>query len=164
MAQLGGPVISTLAMGQASSPIFLPGTADILLTQEMSEILRPGFLEMLKEGGTILMNMEKRIPQGAAEGGYPALESIRQTLAGYRVGDLCKGLAQSLGDAQGQYVNVVTLGALSTVEPFASIPPEFWWQALADGSPNEAVRWFNRRAFQAGRESVRKSEPGGHRR
>lgn len=47
MAQMGGPVISTFGCGAVASPVLLPGSADCLIAMEQSEVLRPGFLEML---------------------------------------------------------------------------------------------------------------------
>lgn len=153
MAQLGGPVTSTFAMGAVHSPVFLPGTADVLIALEQSEVLRPGFAAMLKPGGTILLSTEKRIPAGLKKDEYPELEKIRMELADYRVLEF-DGLAacRTLGDEAGQLANVVTLGLLSTLPPFDAFPVEFWWQALMDGSPQEGMRRANFRAFEAGRQ------------
>ena len=77
MAQMGGPVISTFACGKASSPVFLPGTADCLIAMEKSEVLRPGFLDMLKPGGTVLLaDTGHPAPGIAAKEQYPIDEQI----------------------------------------------------------------------------------------
>lgn len=152
MAQLGGPVVSTFAMGRVRSPEFLPGTADALIALEAGEVLRPGFLESLKEGGTILLNTERRLPAGLKPEQYPELESILRELEGFRVVKF-DGLqiCREIGDEAGQLVNVAALGLLSTVPPFSGFPVEFWWQALLDGSPTADSRKANFSAFQAGR-------------
>ncbi|MFQ5653004.1 MAG: thiamine pyrophosphate-dependent enzyme, partial [bacterium] len=48
MAQLGGSVISTFACGKVDSPIPAPSSVDVLVAMEVGEVLRPGFLELLK--------------------------------------------------------------------------------------------------------------------
>ena len=72
MAQMGGPVISTFGCGTVQSPVLLPGTADCLIAMEKSEVLRPGFLEMLRPGGTVVLANTKILPVGLAEADYPA--------------------------------------------------------------------------------------------
>lgn len=152
MAQLGGPVISTLAVGKVHSPTFLPKTADILIALEASEVLRDGFLEMLKEDGTILLNLERRIPPGMDPEEYPEIDDIRKELDGYNVIEFdaleeCK----KAGDTEGRFVNVVTLGLLSTIPPFRRFAIEYWWKALMDCSPTDFLKKANFAAFNAGR-------------
>jgi indolepyruvate ferredoxin oxidoreductase alpha subunit len=85
MAQMGGPVISTFGCGQVSSPVLLPGTVDCLIAMEKSEVLRLGFLEMLKPGGTILMANTKIVPPGLPEDRYPTDEQIHACLGDFHV-------------------------------------------------------------------------------
>lgn len=63
MAQMGGPVISTFGCGEVFSPALVPGTANVLIAMEKAEVLRPGFLDLLEPGGTVLHG---RYPHPAA--------------------------------------------------------------------------------------------------
>jgi indolepyruvate ferredoxin oxidoreductase alpha subunit len=152
MAQMGGPVISTFACGDVKSPVLLPGTVDCLIAMEKSEVLRPGFLEMLKPGGTILLASTKILPLGLSEEQYPADAQVAESLAGYRVIEvnvLAKAL--DLGDASGRIANVVMMGVLSTLEPFNVFPFELWLKALKKVSPRPVLWASNYVAFNAGR-------------
>ena len=71
MAQLGGPVISTFSCGEVFSPVLASRTADALVVMEISEILRPGFLNLLKKGGTIIINTFKVLPINTKNEEYP---------------------------------------------------------------------------------------------
>ena len=152
MAQMGGPVISTFSCGRVHSPVLLPGKADCLITMEMSEVLRPGFLEMLKEGGTILMAQTKIVPQNLPEDQYPSMEQIRGAVKSYALVEMdVLAKAIELGDLTGQVANVVMMGALSNIAPFDAIPHDLWLQALKDQSPTPALWAANYRAFEEGR-------------
>ena len=152
MAQLGGPVISVFACGNAYSPILAPGSVDVLVTMEAGEILRPGFLDLLKPGGTILFNRYTLLPVTAKKSDYPPVEDIRSSLEGYRVISFdAYRTAEDLGDHTGRTANVVVLGLLSSIEPFNFIPLETWLEALMSVSPTDVVKLANQRAFTAGR-------------
>ena len=155
MAQMGGPVISTFACGRVHSPVLLPREADCLIVMEVSELLRPGFLDMLRPGGTILVARTVMVPQGMKAEDYPSLEAIRPHLAPWRVVEVdVLSAAVELGDASGRSANVVMMGGLSTIEPFAAIPEGIWLKALAEVTPPPA--WpGNYRAFLSGRDLCR---------
>jgi indolepyruvate ferredoxin oxidoreductase alpha subunit len=150
MAQLGGSVISTFSCGKVYSPILAPGSVDVLVVMEMSEVLRPGFLELLKPGGKILLNMFRAVPVTMKAEDYPRFEEIEAVLAGYDVikMDAAK-IARELGDKAGRTANVVVLGKLSTLEPFSNIPREVWLSALMSVSPNDLIKSANRLAFDS---------------
>lgn len=152
MAQMGGPVISTFSCGKVCSPVLLPGTADCLVSMEMSEVLRPGYIDMLKPGGTVLLAKTQVLPYGVSEDAYPTPEQIKESLTAYNVveADVLEE-ALKLGDASGRSANVVMMGALSTLEPFAGFPVELWLQALKNVSPKPAIWAANYAAFNAGR-------------
>jgi len=155
MAQMGGPVISTFACGAVSSPVLLPGTADCLIVMEKSEVLRPGFLDLLRPGGTILLASTRILPEGLAEDAYPSDARLQEILAGYQVIEvdpLQKAVA--LGDPTGKIANVILMGILSTLSPFDLFPVELWWQALQKVNPKASVWAANYAAFNAGRASV----------
>ena len=152
MAQMGGPVISTFSCGRVCSPVLLPGTADCLVSMEVSEVLRPGFTDMLKPGGTVLLAKTKILPYGADEAAYPSDEQVKGALSAYNVVEIdVLEEALKLGDASGRIANVVMMGALSTLAPFAGFPVELWLQALKSVSPKPAIWTANFAAFNAGR-------------
>jgi indolepyruvate ferredoxin oxidoreductase, alpha subunit len=153
MAQMGGPVISTFACGDIHSPVFLPGTADCLIVMEKSEVLRPGFLEMLKPGGAILLASTRLVPQGLPDERYPTGEQIYEGLSPYRVIDVdVLGEAFKLGDLSGRTANVVMMGILSTLPPFDVFPKELWLNALKRANSKPAVWAANYAAFERGRQ------------
>ncbi|NQS98483.1 MAG: 2-oxoacid:acceptor oxidoreductase family protein [candidate division Zixibacteria bacterium] len=152
MAQLGGPVISTFSCGEVFSPVLAPGSADVLVVMEVSEILRPGFLELLKPNGTIIINDFTALPVNVKKEDYPAFEDIEKLLDGYNVIKIdANKSAYEIGDKSGRTANVVVIGLLSTIEPFNRIPEEIWLSALMSVSPNDMAKAGNRRAFEKGR-------------
>ncbi len=157
MAQMGGPVISTFSCGKVSSPTLLPGTADCLVSMEFSEVLRDGFIKMLKPGGTILLAPTKIYPYGLPEDQYPAEADIVNPLKEYNL-ILVDVLAEAikLGDSAGRSANVVMIGALSTLPPFSDFPAEYWLQALKSVSPTPPIWNANHAAFSAGRKMMEK--------
>ncbi|KJS00342.1 MAG: pyruvate ferredoxin oxidoreductase [Desulfobulbaceae bacterium BRH_c16a] len=152
MAQMGGPVISTFACGKVHSPVLLPGEADCLIAMEMSEMLRPGFLELLRAGGTILAARTVIVPQGMKAEDYPDLADIRRATAGFHLIEVdVLAAALKLGDSSGRTANVVMMGATSRIAPFDRIPEGLWLRALQEVTPGPA--WAgNYQAFLAGRE------------
>ncbi|MBW2031535.1 MAG: 2-oxoacid:acceptor oxidoreductase family protein [Deltaproteobacteria bacterium] len=153
MAQMGGPVISTFSCGKVHSPVLFPGSADCLITMEVSEILRPGFLDLLKEGGTILISKTSIIPQVITPEEYPAPERIKGALGEYRIIEVdALGSAIEIGDKTGRVANVVMIGALSRIAPFNGFPLDLWLEAIRKVSPNPAFWAANYAAFMAGRE------------
>ncbi len=155
MAQMGGPVISTFACGDAVSPVLMPGTADVVIALEQSEVLRPGFLDMLKPGGTVLLAATRIVPSGLAERDYPTDQQLDKVLPPYRVirVDVLKQ-ALALGDPTGRMANVVMLGLLSTLPPFDVFPAELWQEALRQANPRRNVWSANYAAFNSGRNLV----------
>jgi indolepyruvate ferredoxin oxidoreductase alpha subunit len=153
MAQMGGPVISTFACGDVASPVLLPGTVDCLIVMEKAEVLRPGFLDLLRPGGTLLMADTRILPQGMNPQRYPDDAKLDELLAPFQritVDPLQRAIA--LGDPSGRIANVILMGLLSRLEPFDRFPLELWWQALRRTNPKPAVWAANYAAFNAGRE------------
>jgi len=152
MAQLGGSVISTFSCGEVFSPILAPGTADVLVVMEISEVLRPGFLELLKPGGTIIFNNFTAIPANAKPEDYPDSKKIEDLLSGYKIIKIdANKVAYDLGDKSGRTANVVVIGLLSTIAPFSDIPEDIWMSALMSISPGDNAKSANQMAFKAGR-------------
>lgn len=152
MAQLGGPVISTFSCGNVSSPVLAPGSVDVLIVMEVSEVLRPGFLDLLKPNGTILFNNFSVLPVALKREDYPDVNNIFNMLKGYNVISVdANKIAYELGDTNGKTANVVVLGLLSTIVPFNSIPEKVWLSALMSISPSDFIKAANKLSFEAGR-------------
>jgi indolepyruvate ferredoxin oxidoreductase alpha subunit len=152
MAQLGGPVISTFSCGSVYSPVLAPGSVDVLIVMEIGEVLRPGFLELLKPNGTILFNNFSVLPVAMKREDYPDVDKIFDALKEYQVIKIdANKIAYGLGDSNGKTANVVVLGLLSSIAPFNSIPENVWLSALMAISPNDFIKATNKRSFEAGR-------------
>jgi indolepyruvate ferredoxin oxidoreductase alpha subunit len=155
MAQMGGPVISTFSCGKVHSPVLFPGSADCIITMEVSELLRPGFLEMLRDGATILISKTKVVPPVITPEEYPSREEISKVVEGFNVVEVdVLGKAMEIGDITGRIANVVMIGALSKLSPFDRFPTELWLQAIKNVSPKPAIWAGNYAAFSAGRDLV----------
>ena len=160
MAQMGGPVISTFACGNVVSPVLMPGTADVLIALEQAAVLRDGFIEMLKPGGTILMANTRILPVGFSADKYPTDKQIDSALRGYTIKRTdVLAAALKLGDPTGRMANVVMLGLLSTVPPFNAFPTELWHEALKRANSQPSIWAANYAAFNAGRAMA---QPAGH--
>ncbi len=152
MAQLGGPVISTFSCGEVFSPVLAPHSADLLIVMEISEVLRPGFLELLKPGGAIIFNEFTALPVGAGKEDYPPLSDIEQALSQYNVIKLdANKIAYDIGDSTGRTANVVILGLVSALAPFNCIPEQTWLSALTALSPTDFIKTANITAFREGK-------------
>lgn len=152
MAQLGGSVISTFSCGDVHSSILAPKSCDALVAMEISELLQPGFLDLLKPGGTIIFNNFTALPVTAKKEDYPNLDEVFDALKEYNVIKIdANKVAFDLGDKVGKTANVVVLGLLSTLEPFNAIPYETWLIALMSVSPNDFIKSANKLAYDAGR-------------
>lgn len=152
MAQLGGAVISTFACGKVNSPVLMPKTADVLVVMERSEVLREGYLDLLKDGGTVILNSYKALPPRVSIHDYPKDKDIDEILQGYKLIRIdAESVAKSFGDEQGKTSNVIVLGMLSKIDPFDKIPAGVWVKALKKLSPNENIFKANITAFNGGR-------------
>lgn len=81
LARLGGTGVCHLRLGPCSSATIPIGEADLLLTLEMSEVLRA--LPMARRGARAFVNCYRRLPIAAGVAGvpYPTQEEIARTLA-----------------------------------------------------------------------------------
>lgn len=80
LARLGGAGVCHVRLGPCSSPAIPAGEADILLTLEMSEVLRA--LPMARRGARAFVNCYRRLPIAAGVAGvhYPTQAEIEQAL------------------------------------------------------------------------------------
>src|SRR5712664_3666131 len=69
LARLGGAGVCHLRLGPARSPAIPVGVADLLLTLEMSEVLRA--LPMARPGARAFVNCYRRLPVAAGIAGVP---------------------------------------------------------------------------------------------
>ncbi len=151
MAQMGGPVISTFACGNVYSQELLPQTADSLIVMEKSEVLRPGFLTMLKEKGSIIMADTQILPYGFPLANYPKDDAIMQELQGFNLIKVpVLDIALELGDPAGKCANVIMLGILAKQAPFNEIPKKIWLRALYEVNSKQAIWNLNSHAFMRG--------------
>jgi indolepyruvate ferredoxin oxidoreductase, alpha subunit len=155
MSQMGGPVISTFSCGTVHSPVLYPGSADALIAMESSEVLRPGFLELLKPKGTILLSKTQIVPTIIKADEYPSAEMIQSEIGKFNIVNIdALQVALDIGDTTGRIANVVLIGALSILAPFNEFPKSLWMEAIAKVSPNPNIWAANYSAFKAGRELI----------
>jgi indolepyruvate ferredoxin oxidoreductase beta subunit len=154
MAQRGGSIVAYARIGEkVESPLIERGKADVILGFEILETAR--VLPMLKEGGTVVMNV-KYIPpnctlQGSVELKKPQdLVGLvrKKALKVYEIDG--EGIATKLGNPI--VVNTVLLGALSAL-PENPIKKETLEKAICSRL-KQKFHSINLQAFQLGRESV----------
>jgi Pyruvate/2-oxoacid:ferredoxin oxidoreductase gamma subunit len=149
LARLGNAGICHIRLGPTSSPTITRGEADILLTLEMSEVLRA--LPMARRGARAFVSTYRRLPIAAGVAGrsYPLQEEIEHALLEQQVsplfvpehlpGDLPAG--ESLNR-----VNMVMLGVLCGATDL--LPRPILEQAIALRLPHVARQ--NLQIFAAG--------------
>jgi indolepyruvate ferredoxin oxidoreductase beta subunit len=149
LAVRGGGVVGHVRWGkQVHSPIVPEGCVDFMLAFELLEGLR--WLHQVREGGTVLINEQEIHPVTVSSGhaAYPSDETLEAALRASPC-RVCRipalQMAQDLGNTR--TVNVVLLGALSTLLPVA---PQIWEEVLQTRIPAR-YRDLNLRAFHEGR-------------
>ncbi|MEE4274972.1 MAG: indolepyruvate oxidoreductase subunit beta [Thermoleophilia bacterium] len=150
MAQRGGSVVSTVRFGpRVWSPVS-PNRADVVIATELLEGHRG--LKLLEPGGALVCAVTTRIVPGSVLRGEQEYPEDLEAAAGRRgvhlLGIDAEGLAREAGTVRA--VNVVLLGAASTVLPFGE---ESWSRALTAAVP-EKIRPVNERAFALGRRAA----------
>lgn len=155
MAQRGGSVLSTVRFGETVwSPV--SRRADVVVAMELLEGRRG--LDLLGPRGTLVCAATTRIVPGSVlrrEDDYPDDLSAAAEERGVRLMALdAEGLALSAGTLRA--VNVVLLGAASTVLPFSR---ESWQRGLGAAVPAKILE-VNERAFALGRDAVSSEEAG----
>ena len=120
---------------------------------EQSEVLRPGFLELLKPDGIIILNEYSALPINAKKEEYPEIESIQNVLDQYKIINVnAHQIALDMNDISGISTNVIIIGLLSMINPFSKIPTEIWQSAILELSPNDLIKSMNLSAYLKGRE------------
>ncbi len=153
MAQLGGSVISTFSCGNVFSSNLAPHSTDVLVVMEQSEVLRPGFIDLLKPDGTIILNKFSALPINAKKEDYPNIKSIKKVLNQYKIINInANQIALDMNDKSGISTNVIIIGLLSMIDPFSKIPTEIWQSSILELSPNDYFKSMNLSAYFRGRE------------
>lgn len=152
LARLGGCNVCHIRLGLAhslASAAIPAGQADILLSLEMSEVLR--ILRMARPGALAFINAYRRLPIAAGVAGipYPTRTEIEQTLKAQGVTPIFvpETLPQLLSDAQNESrVNMIMLGVLCGYTHL--LPRDALKNAIALRMPEYAEQ--NKRVFEAG--------------
>jgi indolepyruvate ferredoxin oxidoreductase, beta subunit len=119
LARLGGSGMCHVRLGPSFSPTIPVGEADILLTLEMSEILRA--LPMARRGALAFINTFRRLPIAAGVAGihYPTREEIEEALneagvTGIFVPEILPSPTNEIEDEQqsNSRINIIMLGVL----------------------------------------------------
>ncbi len=155
MAQRGGSIVAYVRIGEkVESPLIERGKADVIVGFEILETAR--VLPMLKDNGTVIVNMKYIPPNCTLEGSAEVKKP--QDLVGMLRNKARKvhevdgeGIATKLGNLL--VVNTVLLGALSAL-PENPVKPASYKKAVAARLKEKYVD-LNLKAFQLGRESVR---------
>lgn len=146
MSQRGGSVSTVVRFGrEVTSMICDPGCADVIVSFEVIEALRAA--HFLAADGRLFVNDEVIEPVSVAigNGTMPSDADARlERLGAVRVE--AGRIARDAGSPKS--TNVVLMGALSTVLPFAE---ETWRDVIAHRVPPSTVE-ANLAAFEAGRE------------
>ncbi len=117
LARLGGSGMCHVRLGPSVSPAIPVGEADVLLTLEMSEVLR--VLPMARRGALAFINTFRRLPIAAGVAGihYPTREEIEVALdeagvTGIFVPEMLPLPSNEIEDGQqsNSRVNIVMLG------------------------------------------------------
>ncbi len=153
MSQRGGSVNSHVRFGKkVYSPLIPVGRANFLVGLEMLEALRWAYY--LDRDGMIVVNEFRMDPASISSGkaSYPedALERLGRIYENRLV--VIKGPELSLAAGDLRAMNTVILGALSRILP---LPEQYWLAALKEHVKEDFFE-INRRAFQLGRQAVRK--------
>jgi len=147
MAQRGGSVVSQVRFGEKIySPLIRKGGADFILAFEKLEALR--CLDLLKPGGTVIMNDQRITPLTVYFEDIPYPENIEE-ICRDRAKDVLVfpaiKLAEQLGDPR--VLNTIMLGILSR---FLGFEEERWLECIKRRVPRKTLP-LNREAFKRGR-------------
>ena len=153
LARLGGSGICHVRLGPSISPAIPVGEADVLLTLEMSEILR--VLPMARRGALAFINTFRRLPIAAGVAGihYPKREEIGVALdeagvAGIFVPDILPSPSNEIEDGRqsNNRINIIMLGVFCSYTQL--LPRAVLENSIISRLPQFAEQ--NLRTFSAG--------------
>ena len=153
LARLGGSGMCHVRLGPSVSPAIPVGEADVLLTLEMSEVLR--VLPMARRGALAFINTFRRLPIAAGVAGirYPTREEIVVTLkeagvTGIFVPEILPSLSNEIEDGQqsNSRINIIMLGVFCSYTQL--LPRAVLENSIVSRLPQFAEQ--NLRTFSAG--------------
>jgi indolepyruvate ferredoxin oxidoreductase beta subunit len=153
LARLGGSGMCHVRLGPSVSPAIPVGEADVLLTLEMSEVLR--ILPMARRGALAFINTFRRLPIAAGVAGihYPTQEEIEVALdeagvTGIFVPEILPLPSNEIEDGQqsNSRVNIVMLGVFCSYTQL--LPRAVLENSIISRLPQFAEQ--NLRTFSAG--------------
>ena len=153
LARLGGSGMCHIRLGPSVSPAIPVGEADVLLTLEMSEVLRA--LPMARRGALAFINTFRRLPIAAGVAGihYPTREEIEVALdeagvTGIFVPEMLPLPSNEIEDGQqsNSRVNIVMLGVFCSYTQL--LPRAVLENSIISRLPQFAEQ--NLRTFSAG--------------
>jgi indolepyruvate ferredoxin oxidoreductase beta subunit len=153
LARLGGSGMCHVRLGPSVSPAIPVGEADVLLTLEMSEILR--VLPMARRGALAFINTFRRLPIAAGVAGihYPTREEIEVALdeagvTGIFVPEILPSPSGEIEDGQqsNTRINIIMLGVFCSYTQL--LPRAVLENSIISRLPQFAEQ--NLRTFSAG--------------
>ncbi len=153
LARLGGSGMCHIRLGPAASAAIPIGEADILLTLEMSEVLRA--LPMARHRALAFINTYRRLPIAAGVAGirYPTRAEVEEALKAHGITDIFvpEVLPAPMEDTAEQSqeearINIIMLGALCGYTQL--LPRSVLEEAITERLPRFAGQ--NLRTFAAG--------------
>ncbi len=153
LARLGGSGMCHVRLGPSASPAIPAGEANILLSLELSEVLRA--LPMAAPGALAFTSLYRRMPVAAGVNGlhYPTRDEVERALQEAAITPIFvpetlsssddTGEAEQTGDSR---VNILMLGAFAGYTNL--LPRALFEQAIKQRLPRFAEQ--NRRTFEAG--------------
>jgi indolepyruvate ferredoxin oxidoreductase beta subunit len=153
MAQRGGSVVNHIRVGNDYGSMIPKKGADLLLALEPMEAVR--YLDLLKDGGVIIVNTQPIVPVTVTSGlaKYPEVSDIVDALSekyivkAFNADELANDAGNRLA------MNVVMVGAVSGYLP---IPKEALIESVKALVPQKTIE-VNLRAFEMGRKKVEES-------
>lgn len=150
MSQRGGSVVTYVRYGdRVNSPIIDKGEADVIVSFELLEAAR--WTEYLREGGTIVTNIQQTNPMPVITGvaTYPENLCEKMKAAGIKL-DAMDALKLANEAGTSKAVNLVLMGRLSKYFDFTE---EEWMDAIEKSVPEKFLE-INKKAFKLGRETT----------
>ena len=147
MSQRGGSVVTYVRYGdRVNSPIIDKGEADVIVSFELLEAAR--WTEYLREGGTIITNIQQTNPMPVITGAavYPENLCEKITAAGINL-DAMDALKLANEAGTSKAVNLVLMGRLSKYFDFTE---EEWLDAIEKSVPEKFLE-INKKAFLLGK-------------
>lgn len=148
MSQRGGSVVTYVRYGdRVNSPIIDKGEADVIVSFELLEAAR--WTEYLREGGTIVTNIQQTNPMPVITGAAVYPENLCDKIKAQGINlDAMDALELANKAGTAKAVNLVLMGRLSKYFDFTE---EEWMDAIEKSVPEKFLE-INKKAFLLGKE------------